>query len=125
MLPLLCPDDKGCKRFDCDDCPRDLDEVTRRGLHCGLLPERDWTDGGMPKSLGTAGYKADVDQRGPCPGHLGRLPGVIESAQGYAAFKVGELSQVFPDPDQAVVEGVLALQSAFSRYESAQLKERP
>jgi hypothetical protein len=57
-----------------------------------------------------------------CPGYLVRLPAVVEAAKAHAAFRVGELSTVFPNPGNAVVEGALEVGASFSAYDSAMIR---
>jgi hypothetical protein len=57
-----------------------------------------------------------------CPGYLARLPGVVDASKAHAAMKHGELSTVFPDPANSVVEGALEVADSFSLHHSAMLR---
>lgn len=73
----------------------------------------------LPRKIGSTKYELNV-----CPGWLVRQPAVIEAAQAYAAFDKGEMSTFFPEPSNALLEGVLVASQSFNAYHCERLKEK-
>ena len=100
--------------------------ATKREWHCGWIPRTEWVEPcALPPTLGNAHGSVSLVVEGlpqVCPGYLARLPAVVEASKGHAAMRHGELSTVFPDLPNAVVEGALEVESSFSAFSSAQLK---
>lgn len=72
-------------------------------------------------SLETPGVEWAEDRDGEkfpnvCPGWAVRQPVVVEACQAYQAFSKQAFDSMYPDPSQALCEGVIELSRAFDEY---------
>lgn len=88
--------------FDCANCMKTTDDMTRRHLGCGYL-QPDPRVPVMPWSH--MGRRIPADERGPdgrealqiCPGYVCDLPEVVEAATAHMFLKNGGLGQFCDD----------------------------
>jgi hypothetical protein len=95
-----------------------MDVNVRRSWHCGWMPESEWTQCQLPARIGDEVYDLEV-----CPGWLVRQDAVAEGSRAYAAFDKGELSTLFPEPTNALLEATEAASQSFNKYQSYKLRE--
>jgi hypothetical protein len=50
------------------------------------------------------------------------MQAVVDASRAHAAMKFGELSTVYPDPANSVVEGALEIAASFGAYEVAMVR---
>jgi len=113
----------------CRDCP--YDDHTKRMVRCGWLTKSEWAPmdqfppdlkflGPHPDSIDVGEILGDKIQ---CPAYFENDPTVQACAEAYRAFDKGCLDTFHPNPDAALLEGVMTLSQGLDLYQRAQTRK--